>query len=86
MGVIGWLVVGLVAGVLAKAVTGVRGTGCLMTLVIGILGGLVGGFLFQVVVGEGIGGFGLRSILVAFLGACLLLLVFSGFARGRDRG
>jgi uncharacterized membrane protein YeaQ/YmgE (transglycosylase-associated protein family) len=81
VGVFGWLVVGLVAGVLAKAVTGVRGTGCLMTLVIGILGGLVGGFLCQVVLGEGIGDFGLRSIVVAFLGACLLLLVFSGFAR-----
>jgi uncharacterized membrane protein YeaQ/YmgE (transglycosylase-associated protein family) len=56
-----------------------------MTLVIGILGGLIGGFLTQVVLGEGIGDFGLRSIIVAFLGACLLLLVFSGFARRADQ-
>ncbi|MCU1459889.1 MAG: hypothetical protein JWL73_3981 [Actinomycetia bacterium] len=84
MSVVGWIVVGLIAGVLAKGVTGVQGTGCLMTMVIGILGGLVGGFLFQQVTGTGIGGFGLRSIVVAFLGACLLLLFF-GALSGRRR-
>jgi len=64
--------VGLIAGSLAKRATGVRGFGCLGTMAVGIVGGLVGGILFNAV-GEhhGMTRFGLKSLLIAFVGAHL---------------
>ncbi len=87
MGILGWIVVGFVAGAFARAVTGTRWrTGCLGTIVIGIIGGLVGGTIFNLAGDDGIGEFGFRSIFVAFIGACILLLVVGLFAdRGRRR-
>jgi uncharacterized membrane protein YeaQ/YmgE (transglycosylase-associated protein family) len=79
-----WIVVGFVAGACAKAVTGVRGAGCLGTIVIGILGGLVGGALFKAAGDEGINEFSLYSLLVAFVGATVLLFVWSALTR-RER-
>jgi uncharacterized membrane protein YeaQ/YmgE (transglycosylase-associated protein family) len=75
VGVFGWIVVGLIAGALAMAATGTQRRGCLLTMVTGILGGVIGGFLFNAAGGKGIVDFGLWSILVAFVGACALLFV-----------
>ena len=75
MGVIGWIVVGLLAGVLARKATGSEHYGCLGTMVIGILGGILGGALFNLIGDKGITDFGLWSILVAFVGACALLFI-----------
>jgi len=72
-----------VAGALAKPVTG-RGwhLGCLGTVVVGVLGGILGGMLFNVAGDEGIGKFGLRSMFVAFIGAVVLLSIV-GLVAGR---
>jgi uncharacterized membrane protein YeaQ/YmgE (transglycosylase-associated protein family) len=76
MSVLAWIVMGLLAGALARAVVPSRQDGCLFTLVIGVLGALVGGALANWAgVGDGISGFNLGSLVIAFLGACLLLLV-----------
>lgn len=77
MGVIGWIIVGFVAGALAKAATGRRqwDIGCLGTIAIGVLGGILGGAIFNLAGDEGIGHFGLRSMFVAFIGAVVLLLI-----------
>jgi uncharacterized membrane protein YeaQ/YmgE (transglycosylase-associated protein family) len=72
-----WIVVGFLAGVLAKLVTGQARPGCLGTIVVGILGGLLGGVLFSAAGGEGIDDFSLYSILVAFVGATILLFGWS---------
>ena len=86
MGWLSWVVMGLIAGALAKAVTGVRGAGCFGTMFIGIAGGLVGGMIFKAAGSEGINDFSFYSMLVAFFGATLLLFVYSLFARhARDR-
>ena len=90
MGVFGWMVVGLVAGLLARAVTGVdrrsdQRFGCLATIVVGVAGGLIGGMLFNLAGNEGIGEFGLRSMFVAFVGACLLLLLLNALQGSRPR-
>ncbi|MDQ1512002.1 MAG: hypothetical protein QOG50_3846 [Actinomycetota bacterium] len=83
MGVIGWIVVGFVAGALAKPVSGGGwNLGCLGTVVVGVLGGILGGMLFNLAGDEGIGKFGLRSMFVAFVGA-VLLLVIVGLLTGR---
>jgi uncharacterized membrane protein YeaQ/YmgE (transglycosylase-associated protein family) len=84
MGILGWIIVGLVAGGLAGRVTGYRGGGCISTMIVGIVGGLLGGALFSAAGDEGIGDFGLRSMFVAFVGATVLLLVF-GALSGRGR-
>jgi uncharacterized membrane protein YeaQ/YmgE (transglycosylase-associated protein family) len=83
-----WIVVGFVAGACAKVVTGVRGAGCLGTIVIGILGGIIGGAIFKAAGDEGINEFSLYSLLVAFVGATALLFVWgaiTGTGRGRNR-
>ncbi len=60
--------------------------GCLGTIVVGVLGGLIGGLLFSAAGDEGIGDFGLRSMFVAFVGAVLLLLIVGALTRGRYGG
>jgi uncharacterized membrane protein YeaQ/YmgE (transglycosylase-associated protein family) len=75
MGVLGWIVVGLLAGGLARMATGSEKRGCLATMVIGILGGIIGGALFNAAGGNGIGDGGIGSIFVAFIGACVLLFL-----------
>lgn len=84
MSILGWIVVGLVAGALARRVIDDDGSGCLYTLVVGVLGALVGGLLFSVATGadDVFDDFDVGSIVVAFLGACLLLLVLRA-VRGR---
>lgn len=91
MGVIGWIVVGFVAGAFARAFTGSGGRlGCLGTIVVGVIGGLIGGALFNAAGAGGIGDFGFRSMFVAFVGATVLLIVvglITGDTRkGRRRG
>jgi uncharacterized membrane protein YeaQ/YmgE (transglycosylase-associated protein family) len=86
VGVIGWIVVGFVAGAFARALTGNRARlGCLGTIVVGILGGLLGGVIFNAAGSRGIGKFGIWSMFVAFIGACLLLIIV-GFLSGDGRG
>ena len=83
VGFVAWIVVGLLAGSLASRVTGTRRLGCLGTTLVGVVGGLLGGMLFNAAGDRGIGHFGLRSVLVAFVGASLLLLVTGLGARRR---
>ena len=86
---LGWVVVGFVAGALARGVTGGGwNLGCLGTIVVGIIGGVLGGWLFSIAGDEGIGDFGLRSMFVAFVGAVVLLAVvglLTGGSRSRWR-
>lgn len=86
MGIFGWIVVGFVAGALARAVTGGGwNLGCLGTIVVGIAGGIIGGILFNAAGDEGIGHFGLRSMLVAFVGAVVLLVIVGLFTKRTRR-
>ena len=83
MNVLGWIVVGFVSGALAKPITGGGWhLGCVGTVVVGVLGGVVGGMLFNLAGDGGIGKFGIRSMFVAFIGAVVLLAIV-GFLTGR---
>jgi uncharacterized membrane protein YeaQ/YmgE (transglycosylase-associated protein family) len=81
MGVLAWIVVGFLAGGLARVATGAPKRGCLGTTVVGILGGVIGGALFNAAGERGIDEFSLWSVLVAFVGAALLLLVLEALGR-----
>jgi len=70
-----WIAVGLVAGFLARWIVKDQRAGCLYTMVVGILGALIGGALMNAAGHKGVNEFDLRSVLVAALGAVLLLLV-----------
>jgi uncharacterized membrane protein YeaQ/YmgE (transglycosylase-associated protein family) len=77
MGIIAWIVVGLIAGVLAKLVMpGDDPGGIIVTILIGIVGAFVGGFVVSLLGGAGMTGFNLWSILVATLGAIILLAIY----------
>ena len=84
MNLIAWIVVGLVAGLLARWIVGDDKTGCLYTIAVGVLGAFIGGALMHAAGKRGINDFDLRSILVAALGSVLLLLVLQAIS-GRKR-
>jgi uncharacterized membrane protein YeaQ/YmgE (transglycosylase-associated protein family) len=80
-----WLIVGLVAGVLASMVMGGTGYGIVGDIIIGIVGAFVGGWLFSALgVASPIGGIG-GTILVAFIGAVVLLFLIHLLRRNRVR-
>lgn len=82
MDILTWLIVGLVAGVLASFVVG-GGFGLLGDIVIGIIGAFIGGWLFrQLGVSTPFGGLA-GTIFVAFIGAIVLLLLLRLIRRGR---
>lgn len=85
MGVLGWIAVGLIAGLLARWIVKDDRTGCIYTVVVGVLGGLIGGGLMALIDEEGVDEFSLRSIVVAALGAVLLLLILQAIAGRRAR-
>ena len=86
MGTIIWyIVIGLIAGVLGKLIMPGRDPGgFIITILLGIAGAFVGGFITQSLLGLGSGGF-IWSILVATLGAIILLAIYRVFAGGRSR-
>lgn len=86
MGIVGWVVVGLLAGAIARWVVRDDRSGCIYTMVVGVLGALIGGALMNAVDSTGVDEFSLRSIGVAALGSILLLLVLQALAGRSDRG
>jgi len=75
--IIGWIIIGLIAGALGKLIMpGDDPGGIIVTILIGIAGAFVGGFVFSIFGGTGMTGFNLWSILVATVGAIILLLIY----------
>jgi uncharacterized membrane protein YeaQ/YmgE (transglycosylase-associated protein family) len=84
MGILALIVVGLIAGLLAKFVMpGDDPGGLILTTLIGIAGAFVGGFVVGILGGGGVTGFNIWSILVATLGAVILLAIYRLFAGRR---
>jgi uncharacterized membrane protein YeaQ/YmgE (transglycosylase-associated protein family) len=83
--ILGWLVVGLVAGFLAKSVVPGEGPGGIIgDIIVGIVGAFVGGFLFNFFGHTGMDGFSLWSVLVAFVGAVVLLFILRALTGRRS--
>jgi len=76
MSIIGWIVLGLIAGFIASKLVNKRGEGFFGDIVLGVIGALVGGFLFSAFGGAGITGFNFYSLLVAVVGSIVVLVVF----------
>ncbi len=76
MSIIAWLVLGLIAGFIASKLYAGSGQGAVIDIVLGIVGAFVGGFLFNMLGGAGITGFNLYSMIVAVIGAVVVLWVY----------
>ncbi len=83
MGVFGWIIFGLLAGLVARALTpGRQSIGCFGTLAVGVVGALLGGFLGEAVLGEEIDfGWDLKPFLFAVAGSAVLLLALNALSR-----
>src|SRR5215472_10781842 len=82
-GLIWWLVVGLIAGVLASMVMRSGGYGIVGDIIVGLIGALIGGFLMSLL-GLGGGGF-VWTVILAFIGACILIALLRAFSGGYRR-
>jgi uncharacterized membrane protein YeaQ/YmgE (transglycosylase-associated protein family) len=80
-GIIAWIIVGLVAGWLAGVVMKGGGYGMVVDLIVGLAGALIGGFLFSFLVQGDVGFWG--SIIVSFIGACILVAILRAIAPAR---
>ncbi|MGZ5382978.1 MAG: GlsB/YeaQ/YmgE family stress response membrane protein [Acidimicrobiia bacterium] len=85
MGFIAFLILGLIAGAIAKQLLpGAQGGGLLMTMLLGVVGALLGGWLGSVLFDVDLGGFfEIRTWLIAIVGSILVLVIYGFFARSR---
>lgn len=84
MGILAWIVLGLIAGAIAKAIMpGNDPGGIIVTMVIGIIGAFIGGFVGNMITGQGLNGFSLYSIILAVVGALIFLWIYRMATRGR---
>jgi uncharacterized membrane protein YeaQ/YmgE (transglycosylase-associated protein family) len=78
LGIISWIVFGLIAGIIAKLLMPGRDPGgCIITMLLGVAGAFVGGFLYRLLTGrEVFVHFDLRSLVVAIIGAVVILAIY----------
>jgi uncharacterized membrane protein YeaQ/YmgE (transglycosylase-associated protein family) len=81
MGIFSWIVLGAIAGWLGSMIVNKQGEGMFLDIVLGIVGALVGGWVFAALGSTGVTGFNLWSVLVAVLGSVLVLLVYHSISR-----
>ena len=76
MGILGWIVLGGLAGWLASVLTNEPRRGCLTNIVLGVVGAVVGGLVFTFIGGAPVTGFNLWSLFVATAGAVIVIVLF----------
>jgi uncharacterized membrane protein YeaQ/YmgE (transglycosylase-associated protein family) len=81
MHLIAWLVLGLLAGFIGSKIVNKSGEGLIMDILLGIVGAFVGGFLFRQFGGHGVTGLDLYSLIVAVIGAIVVLVAYHALRR-----
>jgi uncharacterized membrane protein YeaQ/YmgE (transglycosylase-associated protein family) len=76
MSIFGWVILGLVAGFIASRIVNAQGQGLMLDIVLGVVGAIVGGFLFRLLGTDGITGFNLYSMFVAIVGSVVVLWIY----------
>lgn len=76
MSFLAWIVLGLIAGFIASKIVNKQGEGFLLDIVLGIVGAVVGGWLFGLLGASGVSGVNLYSLLVAVVGAVVVLFTY----------
>jgi uncharacterized membrane protein YeaQ/YmgE (transglycosylase-associated protein family) len=81
MSIIGWIILGLIAGFIASKIVEGSGQGLFLNIALGIVGAIVGGFLYSLVLGgPGVTGVNIGSIIVSIIGAIIVLWVYNAVA------
>ena len=75
MSIVAWVVLGLISGFLASKVVNKTGEGVVLDIVLGVIGAVVGGFIFSAVGTSGVTGLNIWSLFVAFIGAVVVLVI-----------
>lgn len=76
MSIIAWIILGLVAGFIGSKIVNKTGEGLFLDIALGVIGAIVGGFLFNLIGHEGVTGFNLWSLFVSVIGAIIVLLIY----------
>ena len=76
MSIIAWIILGLLAGFIASQIVNRRGAGILLDIVLGIIGAIVGGWLFSLFGAHQVTGLNLYSLIVAIIGSVVVLLLY----------
>jgi uncharacterized membrane protein YeaQ/YmgE (transglycosylase-associated protein family) len=84
MSILAWIILGLVAGFIASKIVNRTGSGIVMDLLLGVVGAFVGGFLFTRFGAAGVTGLNIYSILVATVGAAVVLVIYHMLAGRRS--
>jgi uncharacterized membrane protein YeaQ/YmgE (transglycosylase-associated protein family) len=81
MSIVAWIVLGLIAGFIGSKIVNKQGEGFALDVVLGIVGAVVGGFVFNLLGASGVTGVNLYSMLVAVVGAVIVLVVYHAVRR-----
>lgn len=84
MGIISWIILGLIAGFIGSKIVDSQGQGFWLNIALGVVGALVGGFLFSLFGATGVTGLNIWSIIVAIVGAIVVLLVYNALSGRRS--
>ncbi|HBK06798.1 MAG TPA: GlsB/YeaQ/YmgE family stress response membrane protein [Acetobacteraceae bacterium] len=84
MSIIGWILLGLISGFVSSKIVNKSGQGIVLDIVLGIVGAIVGGFLFAQFGAQGVTGFNLYSMFVAVIGAIIVLVIYHAVAGRRS--
>jgi uncharacterized membrane protein YeaQ/YmgE (transglycosylase-associated protein family) len=85
MSIIAWIILGLIAGFVGSKIVNKRGEGLLRDILLGVIGAVVGGWLFHVFGAAGVTGLNLYSLLVAVIGAIVVLVIYHAIFGKRSR-
>ena len=83
MGIISWIILGLIAGFIGSKIVESQGQGFWLNMALGIVGALVGGFLFELFGASGVTGLNIYSMIVAVVGSVVILVAYNAIMRGR---
>ena len=81
MGILAWLILGIIAGFIASKVVNKTGEGLVLDLVLGVIGAVVGGWIMSLFGQSGVSGLNLYSLVVAVLGAIVVLVAYHAIRR-----
>jgi uncharacterized membrane protein YeaQ/YmgE (transglycosylase-associated protein family) len=76
MSIIGWIILGLIAGFIGSKIVNSQGQGLMLDIALGVVGAIVGGFLFSAFGAQGVTGLNLYSMLVAVAGSVVVLWIY----------
>ncbi|MGB6487494.1 MAG: GlsB/YeaQ/YmgE family stress response membrane protein [Steroidobacteraceae bacterium] len=85
MSIIAWIILGLIAGFVGSKIVNKRGEGLVRDILLGVIGAVVGGWLFHVFGAAGVTGLNLYSLLVAVIGAIVVLVIYHAIFGRRSR-